>query len=835
MSDRLGWVLISAGGLFAAALTWALWHYGATESWALYGLFLLVLPPALMACGTACKPLSGPRILGVTFVGCFLLVQTALRSTLLGQGYVLASLGWLALYLGFVFASQSRGAAQGLAAFLILLGALEAVYGLTQMIGGNLVTGTLINRNHFAGLLNMILPLAIGGLFASFLRRKAGHSPKSETYAWTWMVLLCSSFMGLVILLSLSRGGTLALVSTLTFMSLLLALGRRRGSGNDLSGLVVALLLITVLGLGLAVGMEALFERFGRLEEGAKNRVSVARDSLQLIKDHPVIGVGPGMYRWRFRPYQTDHLGARYDHAHNDYLESAAEWGVPAALLFWGFILRRFYRSAYLFFLLRDPWRRGVALGCAGAIFSILVHSLVDFNLQIPANLMVFGMILGLAWSLEPSASGVKTIWIRAVLALFLLFAGWRVADPWRAAWIAHTRPTVEGLHMAAQVDPEASVFPFRLGLAYRDLPEIQDLARSRDYLERATLLNPYNWRYRRELAQLYELSDLTAEAEQAFLAAVRLSPRSGTYRWRLANFYLRKGALEQAVAQLEVALIADQTLFEPAFGMLRKAGGTYEQIDRVWPEDPPARLRLLKLLCQRDGSVSEAADLDFLLALSGRLLDSPQPPTVADGDLCIRHLMKARRFEEARRQWIRFGRRNDLQDVDFEDQRNYVWNGKFETLVTQATLGWRLRGFGGSGGSGGYTVTLAEGEGAEDSTALRIDFDGTQNPNFSGVEQQMVVDPSRTYQLSYRIRSQELTTDQGIFLEILDGSDHRVVLTTVPTLATTPWTTYTRLLEVTESHSLLLRLRRRPSLRIDNLLRGTLWLDSVSIGAPKS
>ena len=107
------------------------------------------------------------------------------------------------------------------------------------------------------------------------------------------------------------------------------------------------------------------------------------------------------MYQWRFRPYQSAAVETWFDYAHNDYLQSAAEWGIPLAMLFWGFVVWRFWRSVRVFFDSRNPWRQGIALGCAGSIFSIVVHSLVDFNLQIPINWVIFCMILGLAWGLD--------------------------------------------------------------------------------------------------------------------------------------------------------------------------------------------------------------------------------------------------------------------------------------------------------------------------------------------------------------------------------------------------------------------------------------------------
>ena len=403
-----------AAAIYGAALVWAVWRYGATETWELYRLFLGAAVAVLLVLPT----LSGEggkrrwQQLLLALVGGFFCVQIFLQPTLEGRGYVLAAVGWMALFLSFVVASAGRRGSRSLVLFLVLLGGLEAVYGLVQTFGDptaagdtyrtNGARGTLINRNHFAGMLNMTLPLALGALYASFRRR--GRGSRSETWAWTWVVLLSCSFMGLAILVSLSRGGVLTLVATLAFMAFLLALRRRAARGRGLSGLAAWLLLLTILGLGLAVGLDALVERFSLLSEGRAGRAPIYADTLQLIGDHAAVGVGPGMYRWRFRPYQTINPANRYDHAHNDYLEIAADWGVPAAGLFWGFVGWRFYRASRRLFTSRSALRQGLGLGCAGALFSILLHSLVDFNLQIPTNLMIFCMVLGLAWSLESSA-----------------------------------------------------------------------------------------------------------------------------------------------------------------------------------------------------------------------------------------------------------------------------------------------------------------------------------------------------------------------------------------------------------------------------------------------
>ncbi len=410
MSARLRLV---ATAMYGAALIWGIWRHGATETWELYRLFLLTAVGALIIAWTF--PNSSlqrqKRLLPLLVVGCFLCIQISLQPTLEGRGFVLAGLGWIALFLSFAIASQGRESRRALLFFLILVGGSEAIYGLAQALseptsaGGAYrlygASGTFINRNHFAGMLNMLLPLALGALYITFHRRHAGRSPRSETYAWTWVMFLSCSFMGLAVLLSLSRGGVLTLIATLAFMASILALRRKASARKRLSRLALWLLPLTILGLGLAAGLDTLSERFAFSQKSWEGRAPIYADSLQLIRDNAAFGVGPGMYRWRFRPYQTINPENRYDHAHNDYLETTADWGIPVAAMIWGFILWRFYRVFRTLFETRSIFRQGLALGCLGAMFSILLHSLVDFNLQIPTNLMIFCMILGLAWSLE--------------------------------------------------------------------------------------------------------------------------------------------------------------------------------------------------------------------------------------------------------------------------------------------------------------------------------------------------------------------------------------------------------------------------------------------------
>ncbi|HLV02708.1 MAG TPA: O-antigen ligase family protein [Acidobacteriota bacterium] len=412
--DRSRKLLITVSSAIAIlALFLALKSYGATELLAQYRTFLLMLTAAGLGVWVMPRKLLQDRRFQVfLLIGAFLLFQSWWLNTLEARGYILLSLGWVTAFLILALSWQNATAIRLISIFLILAGSLEALYGLVQSLGGvdyigsyqrdvgSLATGTFINPNHFAGFLNMVIPFAMGALVAGFtIRRRRRPYTHSEAYAWGWIILLACAFMGLAVLLSQSRGGAVSLAASLLLMGILLFLKKRRGGA--LSGWSISILIALTIGLSAWVGVNTLLERFGQVEVDLPTRLRVYQATVEMVSDYPLFGVGPGMFGWRFRPYQTGRSDTLFLHTHNDYLQTVAEWGIPAALVFWIFVLWRLRGAIRTSLVSLDPWTQGIALGCAGAMAALLLHSLVDFNLQIPANWMIFSLILALSWVIE--------------------------------------------------------------------------------------------------------------------------------------------------------------------------------------------------------------------------------------------------------------------------------------------------------------------------------------------------------------------------------------------------------------------------------------------------
>jgi hypothetical protein len=357
-----------------------------------------------------------------------------------------------------------------------------------------------------------------------------------------------------------------------------------------------------------------------------------------------------------------------------------------------------------------------------------------------------------------------------------------------------------------------------RDSLAFRD-PEV-----AAAHLRRAVELNPFYWRYRVELAVVDELSGDPDVAEVSLLEALRLNPRDGAAFWHLANFYLRQRETERAAEILGDAVGADPRLAEVAFRQLRKADVSFRSIDQVWPQDQRARLSLLRLSLAEAAPNTDSPPITFLDQQWTRLTAAPENLTVSQGTPVIDHLLRRGQSQLAKRRWVELNLLNAIKDHAFQSGKNRVWNGGFELPQSKSGLGWRL------GTTNDYSAVLVPATESGTDRALRVDFFGRVNLDFSGVQQIVVVRPGEHLRLECRMRSQTLTTLEGPFLQVLDET-YRQLAATAPILGDTPWTTQAVAFRVPkETRILYLRVRRRASGRIDSRISGTLWIDEVQL-----
>ncbi|MCB1877507.1 MAG: O-antigen ligase family protein [Chromatiales bacterium] len=303
---------------------------------------------------------------------------------------------------------------RGLAVALVAVGGLEAVLGLADFFTGNIHTfvpkpawrvdlsGSFVNRNHFAGFMELALPMTVALLFAKseFGRDHSGWKAAIRTLSrfllgtgalWVGLLLI----MATALILSGSRGGVFALVLAFALGFFLLIM--RGGEHRELRWLPV--LLAVAVGALLWTGSGPLGKKLSEI--GLENNRDLIRQvSWNIVKDYPLIGTGPGSFRSVFPLYKDRELGARfYDHAHNDYLEVWVEQGIVGLGLLTaavGSLLLAMVRGLRH---RRDPLYRSLLFGSLVACLSLSAHALVDFNWQIPANAAWFFALLALGVS----------------------------------------------------------------------------------------------------------------------------------------------------------------------------------------------------------------------------------------------------------------------------------------------------------------------------------------------------------------------------------------------------------------------------------------------------
>jgi O-antigen ligase len=315
---------------------------------------------------------------------------------------------------------QNRNGKKRLFYALVALGAFEAFYGLVQYLTGwqqifayvkkyylEDATGTYINRNHFAGLLEMVLPLAVALTlgWASKLRLAAQRSEaKARTIlsASELLPLILSLFLAVTIFIALifSRS-RMGIISALASLVAILALTGSSLPSKRIRTVAAALFFLAVIGIVIWVGSDPVVTRFEILGQEyshpGENRISIWRDTFKLIRQHPWFGTGLGTFSVAYTSVQTVFLDHLVDHAHCDYLEAVSELGLPGGILLFGSVFWIVAGAVQRYRKIEDGFDAAVCLGCIGSIIAILVHSLADFNLYIPANALVFTVTLALA------------------------------------------------------------------------------------------------------------------------------------------------------------------------------------------------------------------------------------------------------------------------------------------------------------------------------------------------------------------------------------------------------------------------------------------------------
>lgn len=447
---------------------------------------------------------------------------------------------------------------------------------------GRRATGTYINPNHFAGYLDLAIPLALAYTIAG----RMGHVTRI-VLGYSTLVMLAGSA------LSLSRGGW---VSTACGLAVLLfaALWHPRLR-------LPAILFAVVITIGGAVFLNNSFAAQRRLEQAHERhdnssqsvRFMIWDTALKSWRSSPWFGIGPGHFDLRFREFRPQFLWGRPEYVHNDYLNTLTDWGVVGlslTLLFAGAMAVHSFQAARglkrqnadLVASKRDRQltfsnRTAFVLGATGSFVALLVHSVFDFNLQIPANALVFFILLGtlaghLRYVTDRYQFRCGTV---AKLAFSLALIGGltlgvmsfrRIHNEQRALAAANQRQTSSADWLAAwqaayDAEPKNPLSAQAVGELHRrqswtggdDYAE--QAVKAMEWFHRAVELNPYDGFSRLRIGMCLHWIGRHQDAAPFFDEAEKLDPfgyftiaHLGWHQFQLKNYAQAKALFEKSL-----------------------------------------------------------------------------------------------------------------------------------------------------------------------------------------------------------------------------------------------------------------------------------------------
>ena len=397
-----------------ALLTFAVLAFGGVEEWSQavlevgFAVLLVIWALRLYAWRQeqiALSPLLFP-LLGFVFVVVAQLVFHKTASVYDTRMQLQLLLVYMILMLLLPGAYYRMNHWRGLLWFLMSLGFFVSLFGILQhltyngklywfrtMRYGGYPFGPYVNRNHFAGFAEILIPIALVPLVLGKVRRER-----------LFLVSLFALVPIVALFLAASRGGIVSFFVEMVILFALLLI-RKMHTKYALAGGVLVLCAILAFSW---LGLHQVLERFSNsqaLEVTVGKRASMRRDTWHIFLDHPYLGTGLGTLQMVFPPYETLYDSKIVNHTHNDYLEALAETGIPGGLCCLWFLAVLFIESVRG---LKDLGKSfGAALNLSGLVgcSGLLVHSLVDFNLHIPANAMLFFVSAHLATANWTTAS----------------------------------------------------------------------------------------------------------------------------------------------------------------------------------------------------------------------------------------------------------------------------------------------------------------------------------------------------------------------------------------------------------------------------------------------
>jgi hypothetical protein len=251
-------------------------------------------------------------------------------------------------------------------------------------------------------------------------------------------------------------------------------------------------------------------------------------------------------------------------------------------------------------------------------------------------------------------------------------------------------------------------------------------------------------------------------------------------------------------------------------FALVRTLTTPADLIESILPLDGEVLSDYLEYLIRHQEASDVRAVWKRLAQIAGPAIDPTLALSYAD------FMLAQKEISEAGVAWSMALRGKGIGDRAPSD--NLVWNGGFERDETLGTgFDWTLRSVVGA------DVGIDAYHSKEGTRSLKISFDGAHNVDLSGIRQVVRVMPDTRYLLGGHIKTRGITTGSGLRLEAFDLLDGRLYGATEELVGDHDWSELkTSFLTSPRAQAIVVRIRREPSQKLDNLIAGTAWIDQV-------
>ena len=397
-------------------------------------------------------------------------------------------------------------------------------------------------------------------------------------------------------------------------------------------------------------------------------------------------------------------------------------------------------------------------------------------------------------WEIELNTWPRKVVAIGLTLGIcgFMFYQTWWL---FLAAWITRDTPNDPAIYeRAIRYDPDNADYRFLLAQIYNYSTQYLDIERAKEQYLAATRLNPNRSSHWLELSKLYEQEAEADLARSAMEKALETDPNYAQTHWSAANLYFRLGDVGAADFETRRAVDLDVSYLTQVLDLVWRAYGDPEVIVPTHvPNTKDANLLAMNYFIGQGSEIG--AELSW-----ERLRTYNTQPQERFG--YVNYLVNRGQPHEA---YAVFGHGMD------EDRIAGVFNGGFEQTPMNGGFDWQISS---TLNEEARRVTTESRDGVG---SLRIEFSGESNVNYQRVSHRLPVVPGQSYELSFSMRTDGISTDEGVYVEI-EGQRSEAPL------GTTYWDEFT--IGFTASSDMTaIRVRRNPSEKLDNRLNGTVWL----------